>query len=72
MATVVIAPTRPRGDRRIGGSRFSQELFAGAQSAQRAREAADYDAAGAPPRQAAEIVALAERFVEAITAIVEA
>jgi uncharacterized protein (UPF0332 family) len=48
---------------------FDEELFAQAQRAQRIREEADYDAAGASQQDAEAMVEQASRFVEATAAM---
>jgi uncharacterized protein (UPF0332 family) len=50
----------------VATGRFDAGLISRAQETQRQREAADYDARIVPAEQAAQIVDLAERFVQAI------
>jgi uncharacterized protein (UPF0332 family) len=49
--------------------RFDRKLAAEARETQRLREAADYDALMVPREQAVEIVALADRFMAAVDAM---
>lgn len=55
----------------VASGRFDHELLAAAQSAQRVREAADYDANAISPEQARTTLADAERFVSAIASMFE-
>ena len=52
-------------------SRFDPELLTEARRLQGRREAIDYDAAIAPPPEADEAIAVAERFVAAVADMLE-
>ena len=54
----------------VESGRFDRGLFDESRKVQRAREAADYDAAAVSAAQASSVVALAERFVTSVRQLV--
>jgi uncharacterized protein (UPF0332 family) len=59
-------------ERYVVDGRFDRTLFVGAQHAQEVRELGDYSAKAPTPEQAASLVELAERFIDAVQRLLAA